>query len=578
MKVSRIGTVNKSVVATSRQSIPWHHINWRKANRSVRRLQHRIVKAQQAGDHRKVRALQHLLTRSFSASALAVKKVTENKGKRTPGVDQVLWRTNRQKSNAIQEVRRGQYKAKPLRRIYIPKQDGSQRNRPLSIPCMIDRAKQALYLMALDPLAEYYADKNSYGFRKYRSAMDAITACRMALQRNHSAHWVLKADIKACFDQINHAWLLKWIPMDKSILAQWLKAGYVEKRIWRECKAGTPQGGIISPTLMNLTLDGLELQLKQQFKKVKVNVIRYADDFIVTGNSKALLEDKVKPQVEAFLNRRGLMLSETKTQIIPITEGFNFLGFHIKRFKSGLIVEPSKQSVKNVKRNIKQTFKRNMQAETVVLIRKLTPITRGWGNYYRHTSGSKKVFSNIDHYTWQCSWSWAKRRHPNKGKKWVKKKYYRRTSRTKWGFHGTLPNKERIRLPYLFEIKRTLHIKIRHGKNPYDAEHAEYFEARRKKKDARGMIPKLMNHRLWEKQRGICPLCGDIIDNQTGYHCHHVIHRCDMGENHIDNLVLLHPTCHEQWHLRDNECCAGLSKKVFEKARAGCGKSRTHRS
>ncbi len=302
-----MGMANKAIDATS-HPIDWERINWHQSNKQVRRLQARIVKAQQENNTRKVRALQFILTRSLAAASIAVRKVTENTGKRTPGIDKQVWRTKGQKTKAVSTIRKGQYKAKPLRRVYIPKSSDKQKKRPLGIPCMDDRARQALHLLALDPVAEHYADLNSYGFRKYRSTHDAISATQLVTARRHSCQWVLEGDIKGCFDNISHDWLLRRIPMNKCVLAQWLKAGFMEKNQLQASVKGTPQGGIISPTLANMTLDGLEAQLKLQFPRQKVHVIRYADDFIITGKSEAFLRDAIKPEVEKFLEVRGLSL------------------------------------------------------------------------------------------------------------------------------------------------------------------------------------------------------------------------------------------------------------------------------
>lgn len=234
----------------------WHDINWLTVQGDVKRLQTRIVKAVQEGRWGKVKALQHLLTHSFSGKAFAVKQVTENKGKRTSGVDHQLWCNSPRKRTAVDELKQRGYQPSPLRRIYIPKADGNKR--PLSIPTMKDRAMQALYLLALDPIAETTADPNSYGFRKRRSPADAIEQCFGMLAKKDSPVWVLEGDIKSCFDQISHEWLLAHIPMDKSILHKWLKAGFMEEKMLYRTEAGTPQGGICSPVLANFALDGLE--------------------------------------------------------------------------------------------------------------------------------------------------------------------------------------------------------------------------------------------------------------------------------------------------------------------------------
>jgi RNA-directed DNA polymerase len=248
--------------ALSRQTVTWHTIDWYAVHCTVRRLQARRVKAVQAGRWGKVRALQHLLTHSFSGKALAVRRVTENDGKKTPGVDGIIWDTPEKKGCAIEELRQHGYQAQPLRRIYIPKNGSTNRWRPLSISTMHDRAMQALYLLALDPIAETLGDPNSYGFRTERSTADAMEQCCNVLARKHSAPWILEGDIRACFDGISHAWLVAHIPMDRVMLHKWLKAGFVDKHVLYPTEAGVPQGGICSPVIANLALDGLERLLK----------------------------------------------------------------------------------------------------------------------------------------------------------------------------------------------------------------------------------------------------------------------------------------------------------------------------
>lgn len=311
--------VEQSMCAASGPEAQWVQIDWAQCELKVRRLQERIVKATQEGRHGKVKALQWLLTHSFHGRALAVKRVTHNQGKNTPGVDGAIWSTPASRYKAIDTLRRRGYQPQPLRRVYIPKSNGKLR--PLGIPTMKDRAMQALYLLALLPVAETTADPNSYGFRPKRSTADAIEQCFTVLARKIGPQWVLEGDIRGCFDNISHAWMLTHIPTDKEVLKKWLKAGFMENRTLFPTEAGTPQGGIISPTLANLTLDGLERLLKETFRKKvirgqcyrpKVNFVRYADDFIITGRSKELLEDEVKPLVEQFMSARGLQLSPEK--------------------------------------------------------------------------------------------------------------------------------------------------------------------------------------------------------------------------------------------------------------------------
>jgi len=544
--------------ATSQVEVDWHSIDWNKVNRNVRRLQARIVKATQEGRWGKVKALQRLLTHSFSGKAMAVRRVTENQGKNTPGVDGETWDTPQKKAQAIPMLKQRGYRPQPLRRVYIPKKNGKMR--PLGIPTMKDRAMQALYLLALDPIAETQADRNSYGFRPKRSTADAIGQCFIALGKKASPQWILEGDIKACFDKISHEWLLANIPMDKAVLQKWLKAGFMEKDVLHPTEEGTPQGGIISPTLANMALDGLETTLWKHWPQrrvggafPKVNFVRYADDFIVTGATRELLEMEVLPLIGSFLAERGLTLSKEKTKITHIEDGFDFLGQNVRKYNGVLIIKPAKNNVQAFLRKVREVIKSNKTATAGNLIGQLNPIIRGWANYHRHVC-SKSTFGDIDNAIFKALWQWAVRRHPHKGKRWVKAKYFRRFRKRTWVFtgEGTSRNGEEklLHLLYAKETPIRRHIKVRAEANPYDPQWEEYFEHRlhvQMENDLEG-YRKLLN--LWKSQDGRCPVCQEKITKTRGWHLHHIVWRSQGGGDEVSNLVLLHPNCHRKVHSR----------------------------
>jgi RNA-directed DNA polymerase len=446
----------------------------------------RIAKAVQEGRHGKVKALQWLLTHSFYAKALAVKRVTSNKGKKTPGVDGILWKNSRAKMQAILSLRQHGYKAQPLRRIYIPKKN-KNKTRPLSIPTMSDRAIQALYKLALAPVAETTADRNSYGFREGRSCADAIAAAFNALSKPNSATWILEGDILGCFDNISHKWLLENIPMEKRILQQWLDAGYMEKGISFPTRKGTPQGGIASPTLSNMTLDGLEKAvLKAVPRRSRVNFIRYADDFIITGKSKHLLENNIKPTVEQFLSKRGLSLSPEKTKITYIKDGFDFLGQYIRKYGKILRITPSKRSVESVIQNVGTVIRKYVSSPMERLIASLNAVLRGWAQYHRYVVSSETFF-HVDKYVYDQLWRMLHRRHPNKSKGWLTTKYWTALGK-KWMFSITRTYKKKVYVSHVLNlgsIRTKRYIKIKADANPYLREYRCYFWERRHKKDAK---------------------------------------------------------------------------------------------
>ncbi|MGO2281958.1 MULTISPECIES: group II intron reverse transcriptase/maturase [Vibrio] len=548
-------STTKNVPAFSHEITQWHSINWEQCYGQVKRLQVRIAKATRNKNWRQVKQLQRMLVHSFSAKAVAVRRVTENRGKKTPGVDKVIWNSPLLKWEAIKTLKRKGYKPKPLRRIYIPKANGKKR--PLGIPTMRDRAMQALYLLALEPVSETLADRNSYGFRPHRSCADAIEQCFVNLSRKASAQWVLEGDIKGCFDFISHDWLIDNIPMDKTILKKWLKTGFIESGSFNLTEAGTPQGGIISPVLANMALDGLENVLESHFGKkntkasykTKVNYVRYADDFIITGISKELLEKEVLPIVKAFMAERGLELSKEKTLITHINEGFDFLGQNVRKYNGKMLIKPSNKNVKTFLKGIQDYLNSHKTVPASAIIAKLNPMIRGWCNYHRWICASE-MFKYLDYRIWKMLWRWCRRIHANRRKRWIKNKYFKTVGDRNWVFSAPRGNKEDgyYRLLSASKVKIDKHVKIRSLANCYLPEDEQYFERlkmQRLKKSIAG------NMKLWkivESQDYKCTVCKQEFTSEDEWDVHHIIRRVDGGNDNISNLMMLHVNCHRQIH------------------------------
>jgi len=527
--------VDKTTCAPTNSLTAWERINFKECEKAVKRLQMRIAKAQKEGRYGKVKALQWVLIHSFYAKVLAVKRVTENKGKKTPGVDGQLWKTQKEKFDAISELKRRGYNPQPLRRHYIPK-GNSGKMRPLGIPTMIDRAMQTLYKTALEPVAETNADPNSYGFRPERCTHDAIEQCFNILRGKDAAKWVLEGDIKGCFDNISHEWLIENIPMDRQILHKWLKCGYMENKEWFPTEDGTPQGGPISSILANMTLDGLEELLHWEISETringiriapKVNLVRYADDFIITGATKEILEQKIKPLVERFMKERGLTMSSDKTHITNIKDGFDFLGQNIRKYDNGkLLIKPSKKNIHAFLEKVRKVIKNNKSAQQEMLIRILNPVIRGWVNYHKHAV-SKDIFGKVDNDIWESLWRWAKRRHPKKGRYWIKDRYFKVIDARSWVFAARVEGKRRngtpfyLRLISMADTPIRRYTKIKAAANPYDVTWKQYFEERKGVKMMMGQKGRKELLRLWNQQKGVCPVCNQNIDAQTPWVTHY---------------------------------------------------------
>ena len=466
-------------------SAEWGAIKWRHVERQVRRLQTRIAQAEKEGKHGKVKALQRLLAHSYFAKLWAVRRVVVNKGKRSPGVDGVLWKTPEEKWLAARSLRARGYTPQPLRRIYIPKKNGKLR--PLSIPTMTDRAMQALYLLTLNPVAEVRADPNSYGFRPYRSTADALGQCFCVFAKKNSVKVVFDADIKSCFDRISHPWLNANIPMDKAILRKFLAAGYVEATVFYPTEEGTPQGGIISPVLANLTLDGLERVAHAAAPgrpgRSQINVVRYADDFLITARTPELLNEMIIPAVKTFLAERGLELSEEKSKITDIETGFDFLGANIRKYNGTLLMKPSRTSVKGFLGSIRGTIRAHAGGTLRELIRLLNPRIRGWANYYRHIVSSR-VFTAVDNAIFDAMVRWMRRQHPRNGLDWLRKRYFRSAGHNHWIITAsTWKADSSVSYVDLFRastvpIRR--HVKVQQAATAFDPAYREYFQQLRK--------------------------------------------------------------------------------------------------
>jgi RNA-directed DNA polymerase len=549
--------VQSKIVNVTERTTDWNSVNWKNAHRVVRRLRQRIFKATKDGRLKKVRSLQKLLLRSYSNILLSVRRVTQlNSGSKTAGVDRLLVKTPEARGLLVDILTKFiPWKPLPVKRVYIRKSNGKQR--PLGIPCIIDRCLQAIVKNALEPYWEAQFERTSYGFRPGRSCHDAIERIHSMAKGNSTKTWVVDADIEGCFDNISHKPLLEAVgnfPARK-LIQQWLNAGYVEGGVFHHTNAGVPQGGIISPLLANIALHGMESALGIRYDKTghtvgERGIVRYADDLVVFCKSQ---EDAIKARdtLQEFMKTRGLTLNQSKTHIVRLVDGFNFLGFNIKHYpdsttKTGrkVLIKPSKESLQNVRQQIKQVWLDYKSCSVDFVIDKLNPMIRGIANYYR-TVVSSQIFSSLDRWMFVREKRYAKRMHPKHNQQQRYQRYWGKLNldtNDYWVFGDKRSGKHLLKFSW-FKIRR--HPMVKGDSSPDDPQLKAYWENRKKVK-SQSLIPS--HQKLAQKQGFICPVCGESLFNDEPLQKHHKIPYRHGGNESYANLELVHYYCHQQIH------------------------------
>lgn len=560
------------------QRTDWKSVNWRKVNRIVRNLRRRIFRATREKQWRKVRSLQRLLMRSYSNILKSVRRTTQlNQGKKTPGVDKKVALTPSERGELVDTLKRfgNLWKPLPTKRVYIPKKNGKKR--PLGIPSIVDRCLQGIVKNALEPEWEALFESTSYGFRAGRSCHDARQKIFLNIRKeNNQKWWVVDADIKGCFDNISHEHLMSKIKQfpGKRWVEKWLKSGYVDKNVFHETEAGTPQGGIISPLLANIALHGMEEALGIKYKWKKENksrqgywsnitnrtFVRYADDFVILCTSKDEAET-CKAIISEWLIKTGLQLSEEKTRISHLTEGFNFLGWNFRKYKTSTkrtgyitLIKPNADNIKAHKQALKENIKDiNLGSPVHKLIGDINALVRGWGNYHKGAV-SKEIFTEIDHYMdWLLRKKWAKRRHSNKSDKWIKNKYCGKLCpgrNDNWVF-GDVEACKKGKHIYIEKhawIPIQRHILVPYTHSPDDPNLNWYWKERKLKQEQEEMKRRFNTgkNRIARNYEYKCPWCGEHYSSESWYdlEIHHIKPRAEGGKSTYANMVYLHGDCH----------------------------------
>jgi RNA-directed DNA polymerase len=503
------------------ETTDWLSIDWQIVEEDVRRLRQRIFTASQAGDLKRVRNLQKLMLRSRANTLLSVRRVAEqNAGRKTAGIDGhvVLMAPAKAELADWAQHRSGSWDARPVKRVYIPKAGGKRR--PLGIPVVVDRVLQARVVNALEPEWEARFEPKSYGFRPGRGCQDAIAAIfNVAKGANPQRRWVLDADLAAAFDRIDHQHLLSQLGTfpARGQIADWLMAGVVEKGRFAPTEEGTPQGGVISPLLLNVALHGMEDAAGVRYRnngecageaaRTSSVLIRYADDLVALCHSEHEAM-QVKARLAAWLAPRGLAFNEDKTRIVPLDKGFDFLGFTVRRQSGKLLIKPSQAALRRIRERLRTEMRALRGANAEAVIKRLNPIIRGWAAYYR-TVVSSKAFGGLDDYMWKLTYKWAKHGHPNKSRRWIVKRYFdafNKSRRDRWVFGDRESGAYLAKFAWTKIVRHQL---VKGQSSPDDPALIQYWVDRRRKGPPLPMDRTKL--RLLFVQHGRCPVCQGLL-------------------------------------------------------------------